>query len=262
MKNKPKIRCGSGVGSCSGDAALSYRLPRGPGLFSLRKDLRYKEAQIRFYYIDSVDWIDDDNQKTGLYQSGCGLNLKSKYATLCTCKRKMLKALHKNFTQTKERPIYIGVLGDSKGRPRNSPITPLVFLGKVHKSFDSFLDLWRYLPARVRRVKAVSLHPLGDLYSPALVRLFRGTGRIPYAKFAAGFVHAHEVYKKDLRESFPIVFKEWRAWPEGDVGFRRKHLKGVVLPKTFRTMVDKPRPSAYGWKYQLCKLAPVMDRVK
>ena len=258
MKNKPKIRCGNGIGSCSGDPSLSYLLPIGPGLLSLREDMRDKEAQIRFYYIDSVKWIDEGIQKPGLYQSGCGLNLRSRYATLCTCKRKMLEVLHKNFSQSKQRPIYVGVLGDSKGRRPNSQITPLVFLGKVYKSFDSFLDLWKYLPERARKAKTVSRHPLGDLYSPALVRLFRETGRIPSTKFAPDFVHNDQEYKKDLGESFPLVFKEWQAWSDANTGFDQKTLKGLTLPRHFRAMIKVPRPSAYGWKYSLNELRPLM----
>ena len=90
MKSNIVIRCESGVCSRSGSSEAPYRLPRGPGLPSLYKDMRNQEAKIRFYYINSVQWVDNEDHKAGLYQTGCGLNLKSKYATLCTCKLKML----------------------------------------------------------------------------------------------------------------------------------------------------------------------------
>src|SRR5436309_2810413 len=161
MSTKPVIRCGDGVRSCSGDASLSYRLPRGPGLASLYKDMRDEEPEIRFYYIDTVHWIDE--RKPGLYQSGCGLNLRSRYATLCTCKRKMLEIIHKTTRESPKRPIYIAVLGDTKGRrPYRKRITPVVFIGKVERSFDSFQDIWKYLPPRARHVKDVRHNALGD----------------------------------------------------------------------------------------------------
>jgi hypothetical protein len=263
MKTKPAIRCGSGVRSCSGNTELSYRLPQGPGLASLRKDMWDGEVEIRFYYIDSVDWKDETGRKPGLYQSGCGLNLRGIYATLCTCKRKMLDIIHKTTRKAPNRPIYIAVLGDTKGRrPNTKDVTPMVFLGKVERSFESFLDIWMYLPRRARHAKDVRLNALGDLYSPTLVRSFQKTGRIASSRFAEGFVHAGQVYKKDLRESFPVVFKEWRAWADGNVGFGRANLKGLRLPNTFRAMIEKPRPSAYGWKYRLSELRPLIRRLK
>ena len=53
-----------------------------------------------------------------------------------------------------KRPIYVAALGDTKGR-RNARATPLVFLGKVARSFDSFNDVWKYLPLTVRKTKDV-----------------------------------------------------------------------------------------------------------
>ena len=263
MKTKPVIRCGNGVRSCSGKPELSYRLPKGPGLASLYRDMQHEGSEIRCYYIDTVDWVDQRNRKPGLYQSGCGLNLRGRYATLCTCKRKMLEIIHKASRESPTRPIYVAVLGDTKGRrPSRKQITPLVFIGKVERSFDSFLDIWKYLPQRTRKAKDVRRHALGDLYPPSLMQSFSEAGRIFSSRFADDFVHAKEVYKKDLHESRPVVFKEWQAWPDADVGFSREDLKGLVLPNTFRTMIDKPRPSAYGWKYSLCELGPLMRQLE
>jgi hypothetical protein len=173
----------------------------------------------------------------------------------------MLEIIHKATRESPSRPIYVAVLGDTKGRRADRKITPLVFIGKVEKSFDSFLDIWKYLPRRARYAKDVRRHALGDLYPPTLIQTFRETGRISSSRFADDFVHAKEGYEKDLRESRPVVFKEWQARPDADVGFSRENLKGLVLPNTFRTMIDKPRPSAYGWKYRLIELSPLMRRL-
>ena len=128
-KSEMAMNCESG--RChSGSDQASYRLQQGPGLPSLRKDLQNQQATIRFYYINSVRWIDDENHRAGLYQSGCGIHLKSKYATLCTCKLKMLERLHKDRRQLEENPVYIAALGVTKGRQPNSKITPLSFSEK------------------------------------------------------------------------------------------------------------------------------------
>lgn len=174
----------------------------------------------------------------------------------------MLEIIHKARRESPSRPIYVAVLGDTKGRrPNRKKFTPLVFIGKVERSFDSFLDIWKYLPQKARHVKDVRRHALGDLYPPTLIQTFRETGRISSSRFSEDFVHAKEGYEKDLRESRPVVFKEWQARPDADVGFSRENLKGLVLPNTFRTMIDKPRPSAYGWKYRLIELSPLMRRL-
>jgi hypothetical protein len=205
MKTKTVIRCGSGVRSCSGNPELSYRLPSGPGLASLYKDRCHEGSEIRFYYIDSIDWKED--QKPGLYQSGCGLNLRGRYATLCTCKRKMLDIIHKTSRESPGLPIYVAVLGDTKGRRPDRKITPLVFIGKVERSFDSFLDIWKYLPERARHAKDVRRHALGDLYPPDLIRLFGEAGRISSSEFSAEFVHAGEAYKRTSANPVQLSLK-------------------------------------------------------
>ena len=263
MKSNTVIRCESGVCSRLGSSEVSYRLPRGRGLPSLYKDIRNKEAEIRFYYIDSVEWVDGEGRKPGLYQFGCGLNLMGRYATLCTCKLKMLKVIHDAIERSGKRPIYVAVLGDTKGRRRsNSKITPLVFLGKVERSFNSFLDIWKYLPRSVCYAKDVRRHKLGDLYPPTLVRMFQKVGGISSSRFVENFSHAKESYKKDLQQSKPVVFKEWRTWPEADVGFSSKDSRSVASPKsaTFKKMIAVPRLSAYGWRYSLIDLRSLMHR--
>lgn len=119
-----------------------YRLPKGPGLLTFCKDLRNQEGEIRFYYIRSVEWADGVSRKPGLYQFGNGLNLKSRYATLCTCKRKMLQAIYNDRNRSGKRPIYIAVLGSNEGRKPLSKSAPLIFLGKVERSFGSFEEIW------------------------------------------------------------------------------------------------------------------------
>ena len=262
MKTKPIIRCSNGVRSCSGSTQLCYRLRRGSGLASLPRDMRNKEAKIRFYYIRSVKWIDQGVRKPGLYQTGCGLNLMGGYATLCTCKHEMLKFIHKTRRESPKRPIYVAVLGSTKGRRPNSKITPLVFLGKVEKSFDSFQKIWKYLPRRVRHAKDVRFHALGDLYPPSLVRIFREIGRISSSRFAKNFVHARESYKKDLKKRRPIVFKEWKAWPEADKAFTERDGNSVAPQerRRFKKIIAKPRPSPSGWPFSLTDLRSLMRR--
>src|SRR5205823_8598158 len=120
-------------------------------------------------------------------------------ATLCTCKRKMLEIIHKTTRESPKRPIYIAVLGDTKGRrPYRKRITPVVFIGKVERSFDSFQDIWKYLPPRARHVKDVRHNALGDLYPLTLCRLFQEARRIPSSIFAEEFVHANEIYNKEI----------------------------------------------------------------
>jgi len=222
--------------------------------------MRNKEAQIRFYYINSVEWIDGEDRKPGLYQTGCGLNLMSKYATLCTCKLEMLRVIHKGRGRLDKEPVYVAVLGDTEGRREDSRITPLVFLGKVEKSFDSFPDIWKYLPKKARYAKDARRHPLGDLYPPSLVRKFHQTGRI---RFPNGHSHANGAYKKDLRESHPIVFKEWETWPGANVGFSRGDENSLASKEErikFKRMIKAPRQSRYGWLYSLPNLRSLMRR--
>jgi hypothetical protein len=251
------MRCESG--QChSGTTESSYRLPQGPGLPSLLKDLRNQNATVRFYYINSVRWINDANYKAGLYQTGCGLNLQSKYATLCTCKLKMLEQLHKDRRRLQEYPVYVAALGVKKGRQPDSTITPLVFLGKVKKSFDSFSDIWEYLPKQIRYAKDVSRHFLGDLYNPRLVRKYRQTGRIQFSKEHA---HASGSYKKDLEEARPVVFNHWKSWPGADVGFKAGSgniIGSKLARRKFEKMIKAPRQSAYGWKYYLSDLQAII----
>jgi hypothetical protein len=244
----------------SGSTEVSYLLPGGPGLPSLRKDVHNQNATIRFYYIKSVQWIDSEDHKAGLYQTGCGLNLKTKYATLCTCKLRMLEYIHKNGGQFEEIPLYIAALGATNGRQPNSKITPLVFLGKVETSFESFLDIWTYLPKRVRYAKDVSRHFLGDLYPPNLVRKYEKTGRLSFPK---GHSHASGAYKKDLCKAHPIVFKEWKTWSAANVGFKKGD--GTIVAskqdgKNFEKMIKAPRQSAYGWKYSFSELRLLINR--
>jgi len=260
MKSNIVIRCESGVCSRSGSSEAPYRLPRGRGLPSLYKDMRNQEAKIRFYYINSVQWVDNEDHKAGLYQTGCGLNLKSKYATLCTCKLKMLEVIHKGRGRLNKNPAYVAALGVTKGRTENSRITPLVFLGKVEESFDSFPDIWEYLPKKARYAKDVGRHFLGDLYPPNLVRKYHQTGRI---RFPKGHSHANGAYKKDLKEAHPIVFKEWETWPGANVGFTRGDESSVASKKErikFKRMIKAPRQSAYGWKYSLTDLRSLIRR--
>ena len=247
-------------GRChSGSDQASYRLQQGPGLPSLRKDLQNQQATIRFYYINSVRWIDDENHRAGFYQSGCGLNLKSKYATLCTCKLKMLERLHKDRRQLQENPVYIAALGVTKGRQPNSKITPLVFLGKVERSFESFTDIWEYLPKRARNAKDVSHHFLGDLYNPRLARQYHQTGQI---RFSRPHAHADGAYKEDLKNAFPLLFKDWTTWPGADVGFQTGNdIGSKVARRKFERMIKAPRQSAYGWKYYLTELESVIRRI-
>jgi hypothetical protein len=250
--------CESGVCSGLGSMEASYRIPPGPGLPSLYKDMRNPETEIRFYYIHSVEWKDKED---GLYQTGCGLNLKGKYATLCTCKLEVLRIIHKRQGRLDKEPVYLAVLGDTKGRRENSQITPLVFLGKVEESFDSFQQIWEYLPKRARYAKDVSRHVLGDLYPPKLVRRYRQTGRI---KFPKGHAHANGSYKKDLDKSHPIVFKEWKTWSGAKVGFGRGDGRSVASKQAkekFRRMIKAPRQSRYGWLYSLSDLRSVMRGV-
>jgi len=261
VKRKIRSRCDSGACARLGNVDDSYRLPRGPGLRSLYKDMCSSEAQIRFYYIDSVKWV-KKGRSPGLCQTGCGLNLMSKYATLCTCKLKMLRVIHKGHEQLDERPVYVAALGDTKGR-KDPRTTPVVFLGKVEKSFDCFLAVWKYLPQSVRRAKDVRRHRLGDLYPPILVRVFEKFGRISKDRFVQNFSHAKDSYKNDLRESKPVVFKEWQTYPEADVGFTTKDSRSIALPrkaKSFKTMIAVPRPSVYGWKYKLRELRSLLER--
>ena len=242
---------------------VCYRLPRGPGLRTFIKDIQKEDAEIRFYYIDSVRWINTGNQKRGQYQFGCGLNLMTEYATLCTCKHKMLAAINKDKEKIRlgSRVIYVAVLGDTKGhKPDKKNFTPLVFLGKVHKSFDSFNDLWKYLPRRIRDAKNVCSNNLGDVYPPDVVRRPRKD------KFSDEFAHRKKKnYVKDIKHSKPIVFLEWRAWPGADAGFHVKNLKKLAATKVrkrFRNLIKVPRPSAYGQHYSLSELRPLLRRLQ
>jgi hypothetical protein len=259
MKSNIVIRCESGP--CrSGSIEVSYRLPRGPGLRSLHKDMYNQKAKIRFYYINSVKWVDNEDHRAGLYQTGCGLNLKSKYATLCTCKLKMLEHIHKGRERLNKNPVYVAGLGVTKGRQPNSRITPLLFLGKVEKSFRSFSDIWEYLPKKARDQKDASQHFLGDLYPKKLIRKYQQTGRI---RFPDGHAHAKRAYKKDLDEAHPIVFKEWETWSRANVGFTRGDGSSVASKqetKKFERMIKAPRQSAYGWKYSLTDLRSLIRR--
>jgi hypothetical protein len=219
-----------------------------------------QEAKIRFYYINSVQWFDNGDHKAGLYQTGCGLNLKSKYATLCTCKLKMLEQIPKDHGQLNDNPVYVAALGVTKGRRPKSRITPLVFLGKVENSFDSFPDIWEYLPKNARYAKDASRHFLGDLYPPNLVRKYHQTRRI---RFPNGHAHANGAYKKDLKKAHPIVFKEWKTWSGANMGFTTRDGSSVASKqekKKFERMIKTPRQSAYGWKYSLIDLRPLIRR--
>ena len=254
------MRCESGICSRSGSRETSYRIPRRRGLRSLYKDLRNRGAKIRFYYINSVEWNNGEDRKPGLYQTGCGLNLMSKYATLCTCKLEMLKAIHKGHERLDKEPIYVAVLGDTEGRRKNSRITPLVFLGKVERSFNSFPGIWKYLPKKARHAKNVRRHFLGDLYPPGVVRKFHQTSRI---RFPNGHSHANGAYKEDLRKSRPLVFKEWEAWPGANVGFSSGDEKNIASKEErmkFKRMIKAPRQSRYGWLYSLPNLRSLMRR--
>ena len=225
---------------------------------SLHKDMQNQEAKIRFYYINSVHWVDNGDDKAGLYQTGCGLNLKTKYATLSTCKLKMLESIHRGRGRLNENPLYLAALGVTKGRKPKSRITPLVFLGKVEKSFDSFPGLWDYLPKKVRYAKDASQHFLGDLYPKKLIRKYHQTGRI---RFPKGHAHANGAYKKDLAEAHPIVFKEWKAWSAANVGFTREdgsRVASIQEKQKFKKMIQAPRQSAYGWKYSLTDLSSLI----
>jgi hypothetical protein len=219
-----------------------------------------EETEIRFYYIDSVRWIHTGNKMRGLYQFGCGLNLMTGYATLCTCKHRMLKDIHRDMTKRGKRLIYVAALGDTNGRRPNSrrSTPPLVFLGKVKQSFGSFLDLWRDLPKSIRAAKNVRFNNLGDLYPPSLVR------KPSRDKFSEQFAHRkRKNYKKDIRDSKPIIFREWQAWPDGEKVFHAKYLKRLAFTDTrkkFRSMIRVPKPAASGWKYQFHKLEPLIRR--
>jgi hypothetical protein len=170
----------------------------------------------------------------------------------------MLRVIRKLVAKHGKRPIYVAALGDTKGR-RNARATPLVFLGKVARSFDSFNDVWKYLPLTVRKTKDVRRQRLGDLYAPALVRTFKRCGRIENNRFAAAFAHIdRKNYAKDIRQSKPIVFREWRAWPDADAYLNNKRLQRLSLPKHFRAMIRKPRPAAYGWKFRLAELKAIL----
>jgi len=175
---------------------------------------------------------------------------------------KTLEVIHKRLGRLEKRPIYVAALGVTKGR-KDSRITPLVFLGKVEKSFDSFLDIWKYLPRSVRHVKDVRRHRLGDLYPPTLVRIFQKVRRISSSRFVENFSHAKESYKKDLKQSKPVVFKEWQTWPEANVGFQTACIGNIPLAERakFRKMIEVPRQSAYGWSYRVKDLRAVLQEI-
>lgn len=248
MGNENKTHCCSHSSNkkydYSGMDASPYRLPKGTGLQQFLSDLN-GEGQIRFYYIKSVKW---NPNKAGLYQFGCGLNLKSRWATLSTCKRDMLETINKHWD--KKIPLYIGVLGTTEGRKPDSE-TPLLFLGKVDQVFKNFDQIWDVLPKKIRASKDVREHPLGDMYPPNFKK----------SSFANKHVHSiNGIYRIDLKYSRPLVFKQWRAWPEANIVFKESRELAKASEK-FRSMIKSPRPSRYGFPYSFKEIGPVMRSV-
>jgi len=246
MKKYNRAHCGGPVSTKKYDYSKTdvspYRLPKGTGLQQFISDLN-GEGQIRFYYIRSVKW---DNNKAGLYQFGCGLNLKSRLATLSTCKRDMLQTIYKHWDD-ETKPLYIGVLGTTEGRKLNSE-TPLLFLGKVDQVFYSFDDMWDKLPPKIRASKDVRKHPLGDMYPPNFKK----------SSFANKHVHSiNGIYRKDLKYSCPLVFKQWRAWPDADIVFKENKSIAKASEK-FKRMIKKPAQMRHGWVYSLAEVKPVL----
>lgn len=260
-------RCSVPVKNCGPDKKPGYRLPRGRELRRLRRDAKNPNAMIRFYYIRSVKWR-NDNQPPGLYQYGNGLNLRGGIATLCTCKHDMLRAIYKQWNGTKKHPpLYVGVLGSKDGRRPGSKSAPLVFFGRVEQSFETFIDIWNSMPPDAQRAKSVQEDPLGDLYPDKLVEEYERKGQLGMEHFAPGYIHHKDEddkdYKKDLDESKPLLFAEWRAWPDADMILNGEMAQMLPDPKrqNFRRMVKKPGPSRYGWVYPLKDLKPFVRHV-
>lgn len=228
---------------CQDSAGQRYKLPQGPGTPDFRSDCKQDDAEVRFYYITSVTW---DATECCLYQKGCGLNLRTDVATLCTCKREMVKCLYKLRRDNQERPLYVGALSSKAGRPEGAKTAPMIFLGKIDRCFDSFETLWEKLPQKVRNAKSVCTNYLGDLYPPKLVR----KKILHESDFCEGH-HAHfdnsanPEYLKDLNSPYSLIFTEWRAWPKG------VELSGREVPKEFEDLIQKGRPSRYGFIFKL-----------
>ena len=218
-----------------------YPLPKGPGLPSLQKDWN-GDGEIRFYYITTVRWNKDQD---GLYQSGCGLNLKTSYATLCTCKRRMLRYIHSHWDQIQiqKQSLYIGVLGNKDCRKPGSKYAPLIFLGKADQSFSSFEALWNFLSHKDQEIKSVMRDPLGDLYPP--------DSKIPPD------CHVHypkKKYEEDLKDPRPLLFKEWRAWREGGLDLMPEKIENRDIRRQLESLLSKGVPAPYGRPFRLAEL--------
>jgi len=239
---------------------LCYRLPKGPCKPEKLIANMKEEGQIRFYYIKTVEWC-SSRGKANLYQYGNGLNLESKMATLCTCKRDMLKSIEKHWRNSKKKePLYIGVLGSTKGRnPKLNykNAAPLVFLGEVKNVYRCFHTAWKKIPKQVKILKNVKKVPLGDLYPVDLLNKYATQSRLDPSDFAMGYVHANKIYEEDIKNSCPITFEKWCAWPEANCILKPKKGSDEFIKK-FNTMIRKPRQCRYGWKYSTEEILPIL----
>lgn len=236
--------------SKSEDARPSYPLPEGSGLPSLLKDC-VGACEIRFYYITSVKWEKDQNGVSVLHQFGCGLNLNTNYATLCTCKRGMLRSINKQWNQIQNKGLYIGVLGNKYCRKPGAKYAPLIFLGKVDQSFFSFESLWNFLEPNDRKIKSVLRDPLGDLYPPGVKA--PPESHVHYPK---------EEYKKDMKNPNPLLLKEWRAWREGGLDLQPEKIENLDVRKKFISLLRKGVPAPYGRPFPLSEFKSVFRFVK
>jgi hypothetical protein len=94
-----------------------------------------------------------------LKQKGCGPNWDGGLITLCTCKAQM-----RSRRAVPEWPgLWIAGFTGCTKTPRGNV---LVFLMRVDRAFESYYDLWNWLPDNIRQAKAAHQNPRGDLFEP------------------------------------------------------------------------------------------------
>lgn len=124
-------------------------------LAQLRKSVAGSEIREAFAYVITTVRVDGLELK----QKGSGPNWAGGVITLCTCKAQM-----RSRRDVSEWPgSWIAGFTGCRRTPRGNT---LVYLMRVDKAFESYCELWNWLPDSVREAKAAHLDRRGDLFEP------------------------------------------------------------------------------------------------
>lgn len=124
-------------------------------LAQLRKSIAGSEMREAFAYVVMTVKVNGDKWD----QKGSGPNWKGGVITLCTCKAQM-----RSRRDVSEWPdSWIAGFTGCRRTPRGNT---LVYLMRVDKAFESYYDLWDWLPDSVRQAKAAHLNRRGDVLQP------------------------------------------------------------------------------------------------